>query len=80
MKYIEKSLIIQLGNKGTLENIVSEYECVAEVLGYDLFKKIFIELTDRTCKMFNIYDDHVYDFVDYIRFRLGINEDPDSLD
>lgn len=80
MKYIEKSLIIELGSKNTLENIVSEYEIVCEVLGYDLFKKIFKELVDRTCKMFNIYDDTVFDFVDYIKFRLDINEEPAILD
>ena len=80
MKYIEKSLIIELGSKNTLENIVSEYEIVCEVLGYDLFKKIFKELVARTCQMFNIYDDNVFDFVDYIKFRLDINEEEDFLD
>ena len=72
MKYIEKSLIIELGSKNTLENIVSEYECVLEVLGYDLFMKIFSDLVWRTCDMFNIYDDNVFDFTDYVKFRLGL--------
>ena len=72
MKHIEQNLIIELGSKNTLNNIVSEYECVAEVLGYELFMKIFIDLIGRTCKMYNIYDDNALDFAAYVKFRLGL--------
>ena len=76
-KYLERSIMIQLGDKNTLENIISEYELVVEVIGVETFKKIAPELIARTCDQFNINGKTRNSFSTYIRFYFDI-EDTDG--
>lgn len=73
-QYIEKHICSNLiGGKKTLDNIISEYECVFDVVGRKIFIDIAPELFERTCHIYNLYDDRERDFVTYMRFYFDID-------
>lgn len=74
-QYYERRLSIVFGSAEKFKNIIDEYEIVYEACGADTFKQIWVELTDRTCTMFNIYDSAADDFRLYIEYYFNLNDD-----
>lgn len=74
-QYYDRRLSMVFGSSQTFKNVIDEYEIVYDVLGADTFKKIWVELVDRTCNMFNIYDSAVSDFKDYIEMYFNLDDE-----